>query len=144
MSQLVACCLMLEARFARRLMLEARFARRLTLVACCLLLVACKPGPSGPGLFSRCAGRGERPYLQFTFGVPLRTHPGIVFKLTANPTDTGSILPCTVANGSGISPSHNPIPKRFDQQGTNIFLFYHKFFFNNILQIVAPMLDAIF
>jgi hypothetical protein len=39
---------------------------------------------------SRCAGRGERPYLQFTFGVPLRTHPGIVFKLTANPTDTRS------------------------------------------------------
>ena len=39
---------------------------------------------------SRCAGRGERPYLQFTFGDPLRTHPGIVFKLTANPTDTGS------------------------------------------------------
>ena len=52
---------------------------------------------------SRCSGRGERPYLQFTFGVPLRTHPGIVFKTTANPTDTGSILPCTVANGSGIS-----------------------------------------
>jgi hypothetical protein len=142
MSQLVACCLMLEARFARRLMLEARFARRLTLVACCLLLEAWTF--EGPGLFSRCAGRGERPYLQFTFGVPLRTHPGIVFKLTANPTDTGSILPCTVANGSGISPSHNSIRKRFSQQGTNIFLFYHKFFFNNILQIVAPMLDAIF
>jgi hypothetical protein len=42
---------------------------------------------------SRCAGRGERPYLQFTFGVPLRTHPGIVFKLTANPTDTRSQEP---------------------------------------------------
>ena len=80
---------------------------------------------------SRCAGRGERPYLQFTFGVPLRTHPGIVFKLTANPTDTGSILPCTVANGSGISPSHNPIPKRFDQQGTNIFLFYYRTILNS-------------
>jgi hypothetical protein len=39
---------------------------------------------------SRCAGRGQRPYLQLTFEVPLRTHPGIVFKLTANPTDTRS------------------------------------------------------
>jgi hypothetical protein len=74
---------------------------------------------------SRCAGRGERPYLQFTFGVPLRTHPGIVFKLTANPTDTRS-------NGVGFTsdfatldqasvPLIISIPKRFDQQGTNQF-----------------------
>ena len=40
--------------------------------------------------FSRCAGRGQRSMFQLTFGVPLRTHPGIVFKLTANPTDTRS------------------------------------------------------
>jgi hypothetical protein len=120
------------------------------LVACCLSRLT--PGPEGPGLFSRCAGRGERPYLQFTFGVPLRTHPGIVFKLTANPTDTGSkwrgLLQSPVVSaftlGSGISPSHNSIRFRFSQQGTNaVGSVIRKVFANNILQIVAPMLDAI-
>ena len=94
--------------------------------------------------------------LQLTFGVPLCTHPGIVFKLTAIPTDTGSILPCTVANRSGISPSHNSIPKRFSQQGTMhqssngylpgrlIMQLYHLFILNDIVQIVAPSLDAKF
>ena len=33
--------------------------------------------------------------LQLTFGVPLCTHPGIVFKLTAIPTDTRSNRYCS-------------------------------------------------
>ena len=32
-----------------------------------------------------CAGRGHRPVFQMTFGVPLSTHPGIVFKLHRYP-----------------------------------------------------------
>jgi hypothetical protein len=84
---------------------------------------------------SRCAGRGERPYLQFTFGVPLRTHPGIVFKLTAIPTDTEVNnlnlqvplqLPSPVVSafklGSGISATHNLIAFAFSQHGTNTVL----------------------
>jgi len=93
-----------------------------------------------PDPISRCAGRGERPYLQFTFGVPLRTHPGIVFKLTAIPTDTRAptqfdeaskseactLVTCLRLQGlsrcSGISPSHNSIRCRSVSKGPCISL----------------------
>jgi len=64
--------------------------------------------------------------LQLTFGVPLCTHPGIVFKLTAIPTDTRSNHHANVfknlhlAIGSGISPSHNSIRFRSVSKGLMI------------------------
>jgi len=42
--------------------------------------------------------------LQLTFGVPLCTHPGIVFKLTAIPTDTRSnVTPPEIFNPEILS-----------------------------------------
>jgi hypothetical protein len=93
-------------------------------------LVFIDPGPgqgskgsSNKLLSVTCAGSGHDACLYMTCRY-LDVHfwySGLNPPLTV--TDTGSLfIPARVylqAERSGISPSHNPIPKRFDQQGTN-------------------------
>jgi hypothetical protein len=47
-----------------------------------------------------------------------------VYTHSLTTTDTGSILPCTVANRSGISPSHNSIRCRSVSKGLMLLIDY--------------------
>jgi hypothetical protein len=110
---------------------------QLSSAACGLELEALvAPGRSHPGLFLTPAAhsiqdqwatsgvlRGVRICVVTGFrrGHLRRLHPCYsVYTHSLTTTDTGSILPCTVANRSGISPSHNSIRFRSVSKGLTI------------------------
>ena len=74
--------------------------------------LACIQGQWTNKLLSVGAPGEARGVLSLAYRYPRPHHPGIVFKLTTNPTDTRSTSQYTLAkrtSGSGISPSHNSI-----------------------------------